>query len=200
MKLIMPSTGSRCHCSLPPGVGWLWPQVMWIRHRDNWISDRSYRHIQIGMQSGVAGMWECEIVRHGVTVQPRLLWALTEAAMNGARWDNYLMLRRLRHVADYFKLCIDNQHQSHGATSLNLVTKSQPPHKCWAFCVSDIGQSLVKRDSNWNWDWSSATNENSLVCQISWYWLQIRTPDKMLDIKTQLNIWKRFVLGPPAHY
>ena len=45
--------------------------------------------------------------------------------MNGARWDNYLMLRRLRHVADYFKLCIDNQHQSHGATSLNLVTKSQ---------------------------------------------------------------------------
>ena len=141
MKLIMPSTGSRCHCSLPPGVGLLWPQVMWIR--DNWISDRSYRHIQIGMQTGVAGMWECEIVRHGVTVQPRLLWALTEAAMNGARWDNYLMLRRLRHVADYFKLCIDNQHQSHGAASLNLVTKSQPPHKCWAFCVSYIHRPVI---------------------------------------------------------
>ena len=54
---------------------------------------------------GHVRMWDCQTRCNSPDYCQELV---TEAAMNGARWDNYQMLRRLSHVADYFKLCIDN--------------------------------------------------------------------------------------------
>lgn len=167
--------------------------------QDNWIQDRSYRHISRGMLA----WWECDTRNSPVEIR---VWAPTEAEMNGARWENYQMLRRLRHVADYFKLCmrLDQHSTCLGATSLSQLVWiwSQIPNTqmfCFGASVflalhwsAQGGLKLELRLGGYKW--------KRPLCQISWYWHQIRTPDKMLDIKTQLNICKRFVLGPPAHY
>ena len=171
--------------------------------QDNWIPDRSYRHISRGMLA----WWECENTRNSpaeISVRRRekpflalkgtfmnvfllttqltqakiavsdtfsavnacsvfgiwllstcrymklqllppsnspWVWALTEAEMNGARWDNYQMLGRLRHVADYFKLCMRlDQHPCLGATSLSQLVWiwSQIPNTNVLLCASVI--------------------------------------------------------------
>ena len=163
--------------------------------QDNWIQDRSYRHISRGMLA----WWECDTRNSPVEIR---VWAPTEAEMNGARWDNYQMLRRLRHVADYFKLCMRlDQHALVPQVWVHLTEFGHKfqIHKCFALVrqyfwpfIGQRGLKLELRLGGYKW--------KRPLCQISWYWHQIRTPDKMLDIKTQLNICKRFVLGPPAHY